>query len=81
MSTLDDRSLVDAFVATFTLFDDMIEMGSNPVAAELAVTGPDEHGWREWRLGERMKDPIFLEPIYSMLPACFPQLIEIASLL
>jgi hypothetical protein len=75
-SRAQDESLVEFYVASFEKLDEMIDMGIDDVAQQLAVSDPDEHGWRCWRAMKIETDPSFLDPIYSKVPGRFPPLYE-----
>lgn len=72
-----EPNLIEQFVATFAKFDDMStprELG--PVAWELRIAEPDQHGWIKWRPAKISTDPRLLDPLYAKLPAPFPPLYE-----
>jgi len=68
--------LVADYVASFEKLDEMIVYETDPIAQQLAVGDPDEHGFRRWRPYEVIAEPLMLEGIYSKLAARFPPIFE-----
>lgn len=75
---MPELDLLEQFVATFEKFDEMMWTSRelDPVAWELRIAEPDQHGWFNWRPVKASTDRGLLEPIYAKLPARFPPLYE-----
>lgn len=71
-----DEQLVECFVASFEKLSNMVAYKTDPVAQELAVSNPDQYGFKRWqpkRVGTGRAAP---EAIYVQLPGRFPPLYE-----
>jgi hypothetical protein len=72
-----ESSLIDRFVSTFEILDDMTAWDTDPVALSLAVGLPDQYyGFKHWKPVRIETLERHLEPLYSKLPARFPRLFE-----
>jgi len=75
-STNESETVIEQYVASFERLDDMVDMGLDEIAQQLAVGEADVYGWRRWRAMKLETEHSFLEPIYAALPARFPPLYE-----
>ena len=75
---MPEPRLLQQFVATFEKFDEMLctSRAIDPVAWDLRIAEPDDHGWIKWRPAKVSADRRLLDPLYAKLPARFPPLYE-----
>ncbi len=75
-----DSTLIERFVSTFEILDDMTAWDTDPVAASLTVDPSDQYGFKHWKPVRMETNTRHLEPLYSKLPARFPRLFESLAL-
>ncbi len=70
--------LIENFVASFEKLDEMLIVDEHldPIGWQLALSEPDEHGFKSWRPIKVETPDQALEAIYAKLPARFPRLYE-----
>lgn len=75
---MPEPKLLEQFVATFEKFDEMLctSRAIDPVAWDLRIAEPDQHGWVNWRPAKVASDRTLLDSLYAKLPARFPPLYE-----
>jgi hypothetical protein len=71
-------TLIENFVASFEKLDDMLVVDEylDPIGWQLALSEPDEYGFKSWRPKKVETPAQALEAIYAKLPARFPRLYE-----
>lgn len=72
-----EKSLLASFIGSFEELDEMeaVEL-IYPITWQLAVGNPNAYGRKKWRPIEVITEREYLDPIYSVLPARFPDLYE-----
>jgi hypothetical protein len=71
-----DEALIDAFVAAFEVFDDLIVIGPAGVAEPLVIEQPNALGLPQWRPLRVPTTRTALGPLYRQLPQGLPVLFE-----
>jgi hypothetical protein len=71
-------TLIENFVASFEKLDEILVVDEHldPIGWQLALSEPDEHGFKSWRPIKADTPHQALEAIYAKLPARFPRLYE-----
>jgi hypothetical protein len=74
---MNDEELLEKYVATFPIFDEMVaDEFSPPTALQLAVEDTDLYGRKLWK-PVRVETPVLqLDEVYAELPARFPRLFD-----
>ena len=74
----DRHEVANEFIESIPLIgkDLTVDEPYAPIAWQLAIGSPDEHGRKKWRPVEPSTDSAALDPIYAKLPARFPPLYE-----
>ena len=74
---MNDEELLEKYIATFPIFDEMVaDEFSLPAAIQLAVEDVDKHGRRLWKPVKIETAQSQMQELYAELPARFPKLFE-----
>ena len=74
---MNDEELLEKYVATFPVFDEMVaDEFSLSAAIQLAVEDVDKYGRRLWKPVKIETPQSRLQEVYAELPARFPKLFE-----
>jgi len=74
---MNDEELLEKYVATFPIFDEMVaDEFSRPTAIQLAVDDVDAYGRRLWKPVKIETPESQVQELYAELPARFPKLFE-----
>ncbi|HEY1527837.1 MAG TPA: hypothetical protein VGH51_16510 [Candidatus Angelobacter sp.] len=74
---MHDEELLEKYVATFPIFDEMVaDEFSLPAALQLAVEDTDQHERKLWKPVKIETPQSQVQEVYAGLPARFPRLFE-----
>jgi len=71
------NDLLDQFVKTFPILDDLIAWDTDPLALELASGEPDDFGYKHWRPKRCDTDQSDIEKLRAHFPVRLPPLYEL----